>query len=451
MSSSTSNFSTLPRLPSEEGSPAIRDAWLDYERRAARVACIIGPVLAVVLLPAIANGWRYVLFLTPPTSSFDWWRGFTYRPALALAGGIALVPWIWLAALELQRKCSFICTVTVPLAATLGLCGVATFCAVLQTPAATWYFVEWAKLRTPNPSFARNTLFWEQRAFEVEGVSQPRTRVGLVGSSQVYSGIDSRQLAADLPASRVEKNCLAGLGPMQYPVLINRVDERGFDQVVCMISEFDMFREDDVPLNRLRWAANFAGIRRLWSTLSVEERWKNRATLADLAFACYCPVWRLRDAFQRTLFGYWWDISRIAPPADGRSQSNLAISGDLEAARESVHRNVRRTAFVEVNFKCFRLFAEHLVKNQVTLVVLEGQLHPCAEGRVPAGFRIETRCRMAEMAIAVGFIYLPQASLPALDQDDFADGYHLNGQGRSRLTVAVSRELRDLPHRVAYE
>ncbi|HEY3964473.1 MAG TPA: hypothetical protein VGM05_07925 [Planctomycetaceae bacterium] len=441
----------MPLLPSEEGRPEIRDAWLDYERRAALGACIIGPLLAVALIPAIANGLLYVLFLTPPAHSFDWSRGFTYRPALALAGGIALAPWIWFAALELERNCSFIRTATIPLAAIFGLCGVATFCAVLQSPAAAWYFVEWTKIRTPNPSFARNTLFWEQRAFEREGDSQARERVGLVGSSQVYSGIDARQLAADLPHSAVEKNCLAGFGPMQYPVLINRIDEREFNQVVCMISEFDMFREDDVPLNRLRWAANLAGVRRLWSTLPIEERRKNRAALADLEFASLCPGWRLRDAFQRTLFGYWWDISRVAPPADDRTRSILAISGDLEAARESVRRNVRRTAFVDVNFACFRSFAEHLVKNRVALVVLEGQLNPALRGEYPPEFRTETRHRMEEMANSVGYVYLSQASLPTLDRDDFADGYHLNDQGRHRLTAAVSRQLRDLPHRIADE
>src|SRR5207244_6546622 len=100
-----------------------------------------------------------------------------------------------------------------------------------------------------------------------------------------YMGVVASQLADDLPGSFVEKNCLAGLGPMQYPMLIDRIDERGADAVVGMISGFDMFRDDELPVNRLRWSANPGGLTRVLSTVPNDELWRNRGAIADLGFA----------------------------------------------------------------------------------------------------------------------------------------------------------------------
>ena len=47
---------------------------------------------------------------------------------------------------------------------------------------------------------------------------------------------------------------------MQYPFLLERILERRFDVIVCQLSEFDFYREDVVPVSRLRWGAGERGL-----------------------------------------------------------------------------------------------------------------------------------------------------------------------------------------------
>lgn len=449
MSLSTSNSSEQAALPVEGEPRRDRISWLDHERRIAFRVCAIAPPLSLAALPFVANWLLYVIYLTSPEGGFRWSRAFESKPAMAVCLCLAGLPLVWLCMLECERRWELLRRVSLswaafPWAALTGLLGAAAFCLVLELPRARWFFVEWAIVRTPNPSFARNTLHWEQRTFEqAYGFCDAGPEVGLIGSSQVYAGFDAQELCKEIAAERVEKDCLAGFGPLQYPMLISRIDERGFNEIVCWISEFDMFRDDEVPTNRLRWAANPAGLCRLWSVLSNGERWQNRASLADIGLASCVPAWRLREDFQRVILGYWWDIGRPKDSEPAPAGTVLAVSGDLEDAKLTLRQNVRRTELVDANFKSFRLFAEHFVKNRVTLVVLEGESHPQVMTVYPAEFRKETRRRLTEMAAEVGFDYVTQEKLPPVDAADFSDGYHLNDRGRGKMTRALGQLLRE--------
>ena len=127
------------------------------------------------------------------------------------------------------------------------------------------------------------------------------------------------------------------------------------------------------------------------------------------------------------------------------SDSVLAHSRDLDGSKISVRRNVRRTRFVDANFDCRRVFAEHLVKNSVTLVILEGQLHPDVMTVYSTEFRKETRRRLTEMATEIGFEHVSEWKLLHFDSADFWDGYHLNDRGRDKMTLALARLLRKRP------
>ena len=211
--------------------------------------------------------------------------------------------------------------------APLGLTSAAIFIVVASVAFSsnrlTWFFTEWAKLRTPNPSFARNTLFWEQRDFPEAGSRKIRPHLHAVGSSQINAVVDVDQLAQET-GRYVEKNALAGFGPIQYGYHWPRIVERKPDVIICWLSEFDFYREDAVPANRLRWAGDLRATATLMSQLSPLEAFENRGALADLAASSACPLWRHREHVHRTVCGYWWNVSKPRPGDDANALAPMA-------------------------------------------------------------------------------------------------------------------------------
>lgn len=414
--------------------------------------CLCSPFIGIAGWFIAAKALLTFLYLKPIASNASLLPTLQWKPALAIGLIGFVLPWAWLAGIDIERRLPK----RIPWAATLALLLVVTVSIALTHPRVNWFFVEWAILRTPNPSFARNTLFWQQSDFERTGEANSLLLpVRLVGSSQIYQGTDAALLVKECPLITVEKRCLAGFGPMQYPWLQDRILTPKPRLLVCWLSEFDFFREDDLPVNRLRWASTLDGCRRLESavdlpTVAISERWESishgenwhphyrddwsmRGGYADLLMAAVNPLWRVRDHVRRVVFGYWWDVSRssVESTEDG---PQLAQSSEMSEARESLRMNVGQKRMVETNFRSFRMFAEELQLRGISLLVLEGSSHPEATAVNPSEFRVETRQRLRAMSQEVQFNYREENAMPRFQSGDFADAYHLNTAGRQRLS-----------------
>lgn len=415
----------------------------DYsaEQRLVKWLGLISPFVAVALVPVIHRYLLTVLYLQPAAADWDLSVAYQSKASLAAAAMFPAFIGVWWVGLKLQSRLD---RSRLPWAALLSIAAVFVCSTPFLNSRLTWFFVEWAIPRTPNPSFARNTLFWEQRNFEYAGNKHPELRIGLIGSSQTYQGFDLALLASHLPSYGFEKNCLAGFGPVQYLFLLERIQERRFDVVVCHLSEFDLFREDVVPDSRLRWGSSRAGCASLFAELSLWQRFMNRGVLADLTCAAGLPLWRHRDHFRRVVIDYWWkqsDVPKVAA-ATGYQEVGSAEQLGFQAAVSSLQNNVGRKELVDVNFRCIEQFASRLKVQGTQLIVLEGQMQPKIRPLYDRdGLQQETRTRLAEMADRMGFEYLPQHELPALTNDDFADPYHLNASGRSKLSMFLTSYL----------
>jgi len=441
--------------------PISSNSLLPSEERWAWQLCRVSPVVGLIVWALSVRYLLYVLYLTPGTMS--WSQGFRWKPAILLGVVSALLPWVWYGSIRLQGVWESRVRVSrLPFAAILSLVWVGLICQAITHERGLWFLVEWAKVRTPNPSFARNTLFWEVQEFERRSTSQtPESVTGLVGSSQMYQGTDLDILARDCPGTAFEKNCLAGFGPIQYPWLEERLASRGFGRIVCWLSEFDFFRDDELPANRLRWSATFSGCNRLWVAADrplldartrwaaiaqgsnwvaqTDDHWDWRATYADLTFAAFVPVWRERDHIRRAAFHYWWNS---ATPSKHQLEPVLDHSADWDLARENLQRNIGRKRLVELNFAAFRLFAQRMNASGIELIVCEGTTDPRVTSAYDSQYRIETRKRLAAMSKDVGFTYLDCDQLPQFTESDFADPYHLNGRGRTRFSEFLARSIR---------
>lgn len=425
-------------LPEERTPHDLPREWGDVERLWACRACWWSPALGATAWLIAA---RYLL-VAVYLQSAEW----KWKPALAVGILVFFLPWLWLAGLQWQRRWWNGWHASIPVAAILAAGFVIAANIPWQIAPVRWFFVEWAKVRTSNPSFARNTLFWEQRNFESAGIArEPNHRLGLVGSSQVYQGFDLQKLANDLPGWSVEKACLAGFGPLQYALLQDRLDEREFHVVVTIWSEFDIFRDDIVPTNRLRWGSSPSGVFRVARAVKTPALlWENRSEFADLEFAAWVPVWRERDHLRRVLFGYWWNVSQPTTSPDARPI--LAESSGLAEALNHLHQHVYRTKLVDANFRALAGFAQSLRAHRTKLVVLEGVLHPAASAVYDQEFRRETRQRLQDLAAQEQFHYISAADLPEFTTTEFADAYHVNELGRARMSAVLARYLTE--HRI---
>lgn len=412
----------------------------DYsaEQRLVKWLGLVSPVVAIALVPVIHRYLLTILYLQSPAAGWDLSAAYRSKVSVAAAAVLPVFMGVWWLGIKLQPLLD---RSRVPCAAVLTIIAIPICSLPFANSRLTWFFVEWVIPRTPNPSFARNTLMWEQRNFESTGPAKAARSIGLVGSSQTYQGVDLDFLHSKLPVDHFEKNCLAGFGPMQYPFLLDRIRERQFDVIVCQLSEFDFFREDSVPVSRLRWGADVRGVERLSSSLSTRDRWNNRGEMADLWFAACVPLWRERDHIRRAVTDYWWKRSDPPPSAAG-GEVVLADAPGMADAIKHLQQNVGQKILVDANFRCFESFAAELKADGIRLIVLEGHVHPDARRAYDAsGMQAETRKRLQAMAETHAFQFLDVTVQPPFDADDFADAYHLNTAGRSKLTAFLSVQL----------
>jgi hypothetical protein len=427
------------------------------ETRCMQQWCRWSIVIAAIVWFLAARGLLWVLYLQPIRTG-DWWSVLTWKPAIACGLVTFIAPWVWRIALRWGDRRS---STTIPWSAGLAVLWLCLLSLVLVHPRGTWFFVEWAKVRTPNPSFARNTLMWAARDFEHAGSESAATRVTIVGSSQIYAATDLAVLQTMAPEVRFQKQCLAGFGPMQYPWLVERILAHRPHVVVCWLSEFDFYREDEWPVNRLRWASSLAGLQRLITATDVpvidltarietmkmgrnwggtyHDLWTQRGAAADLTLAAVSPIWRNRDHLRQTLFGYWWDRSR--PPTHSTPAVALAESADLDLARENLKQNMGRKTHVATNFRSFEQFVTRLKEHQIDVVIIEGETHPEALAVCDPAWRIDTRQRLIALSDLLELRYIPAESRTSFTVADFADPYHLNTAAQERFSRDLARLL----------
>jgi hypothetical protein len=317
--------------------------------------------------------------------------------------------------------------------------GLAALCVVWIHPRAQWFFIETSKIRLAPTTFPRALMFW--RGSDLKETWPRGNTVALLGSSQMNFAVDQDRLQTALPEKTVAKRALPGLGIMQYALLGDQLIERGASCAVCWISDFDAFREEAIPANRLRYFATLKNTRELAQVLGIAESWRNRGALADMFAAALCPLWRDRDVISRVAKDFWRPLGRMNAMDDPSTGSNPSGSHDKQGAH--LERLIRRTRLLEANFRSFNRFADTLSNHGVALVVFEGHTNPEAMANVNPAFRSETRQRIHRMAGIAGFTYVDETDMPALTAADFQDAYHLNDEARKRFTLYLADFLKN--------
>ncbi|MBB3206284.1 hypothetical protein FHS27_002093 [Rhodopirellula rubra] len=418
----------------------------DWERGLSTILLWSSPVILIVTWVGSATFGKTLLFLYPAASP----AGFISSKLGLVAGILAALSivlyWATLRTARIERANRL-----PGLSPLLCLLGLGLGGLLLQFPKSHWVFQESVKARTPQLEFSRNIIFMQQKLFTeapIEITPAPLSKVGLVGSSQINLGIDVEQLETWSGEGAVHKYCLPGMVPLQYQALSAPLAEKRLDVVVCWLSEFDFFRERELPTSRLRWCAETANVRDVFSVLTPNQAWFNRGHLADLATAVVTPLWSQREPIQMLSFRFWWRFDVGAPVASDEEQQVGARLADLDQGVKNAKQNIQRTPLVDANFQAFERFARRLTDAGTRLVIIEGESHPLTMEAYPPAFRAETREKLSELSRSVGFDFVTTDQRVQLETDDWRDAVHLNETGEAKLTNWLMNYLQESTNRL---
>ena len=235
--------------------------------------------------------WRSILFLQPPQGISS-----SVRP-VGIAGGLLLasIPVICWVSLSVQPKRLRGCWDVIAFTCAFALTLLTGF--LLDQDRMRFVLEEAVKSRATQTDFTRNIAFKQQllRQHRPE-VEIGKSRVLIIGSSQINLGIDAQQLQKDTGSEEVLSACMPGMVPLQYLALSGGVVEQRPTHVVCWLSEFDFFRETSLPTVRLRWCMDRENLipgrfRRCRPRSGLEIE----AKIADLTTARFTTLWQQRS------------------------------------------------------------------------------------------------------------------------------------------------------------
>jgi len=398
-------------------------AILETEAKVAGVVSFLAPLTVLLLAPVLRGLAHWLVVLQPPA---QWTRlaAFSSAGTWALFFVALLVPLAWRTVALRQARRGESIRQGLPVAALAAVVLFALANVILVQHRVFWTIDEASKIRLEPFSFLRALASWRT----TPAAASDQTTVLAVGSSQINSALCPDRFRLAAPSLGLIKRALPGLCAMQYAAAWPGLRACRPDFVVCWISEFDMFRDDELPVNRLRYFVTAAETAHIAADLGAAGLWRERGALADLATAALCPLWRHRDLLRNLATQLWWKAPPSPPASEAQRQRDFQRVVDGMAAA------VRRGRLLEANFLSFSRFARMVADSGAKLIVVEGSSHPAAMAVYDPAFRTETRLRLQAISRQTGFEYFSAAQMPAFSGADFADPAHLNADASACFT-----------------
>ncbi len=410
---------------------------LQTEHKVVVLICYVTPILSILLMPFLREYAGFFINLRLPAETNYLDNLFNYTNLLIVII-LSTFPLIWLGSIKLELHYGKVLYKRKPFAIGISIIFIVIASIAFKTERVQWFFLEAGKVRFEQSSFLRSLTFW--KCEEIDFVQEKKKHQLLfLGSSQVNKGVDGKLLAAKSPELQVRVKALPGFSILQYQMLTDDIIKQKPDLIACWISEFDTFREQQIPANRLRYFATFYQTLQLSKLMGMKRLWHNRGQMADVYFASFMTFWCDRDMFKKLILDFWW-------PCLPFQKNNIETGNEAFLQHvKSLGRNIQQTDLVETNFDSLELFAKAIVKNGIKLYILEGINHPVAMPIYDPGstFRRETRNRLRSMADRIGFCYVDESQIPVFDASDFADVVHLNDEARNRFTCFLADYFAD--------
>jgi len=401
------------------------------ELRGLRRIAWLFPLLGFPLGLLIARGLWGAILLSP---SFlpDHWMGWITPKGLLLGSALSVIPILWWMGIQLERR-----TGTAlrrwPVAPLLGALGMLLSGFLFQTNSCQSIFWQAVRIRAGTQFLAREISLLRENASSLRSqASQMEPGLVLLGSSQMIHAIDMPSLAesTSLPVFR---RAVAGLFPTELVASQEFSDFHPDNQLVLMLSGFDLGARDDLYTDAIRPLSTHDGLYNVLAAAPYSfwrQQWRS---IVDLSLAAECDLWRSRD-YARFLLQHPFEVANMATEtreqasdlSQKRAYEELGNNRQMvDLCKASLHR-----FFKEMSGRC----------RQIT--VFEGRVNPA----YPSGNLDAMTLEMHEFLLQeeelghIRYIQLAEQEM-VLPDTAWRDMTHVSPIGRTIYTEMFARVL----------
>ena len=344
---------------------------------------------------------------------------------------LSLIPAFWWLTILLERKAGPWLR-RWPAATLLGVAGFLLVEGLFRSFPAQSILWQSVRARAGNHYLARElSLLREDTAYCFHAGN---TSPGLViiGPSQLIYGIDYPRLT-ELIGLPVYKRAVAGLFPTELTASQGFSDFNSENQLLLMVSGFDIGARSDWYPDAIRPLATAAGMRNLvaaapWPFLL--QRWR---AWVDLEFAAHCELWRSRD-YLRFITEHPFSPARMDW---AREQKKVA------AAQQKAYQDLgTRTEMVDLCLQSLTRFFQDMSERSQQIIVFEGQVNSEYPSKNRAKLNKQARdfFFQQEQRGLIRYVPLEEQDIP-LTRSAWKDMTHVSESGKTLFTEMFGRVL----------
>jgi len=228
----------------------------------------------------------------------------------------------------------------------------------------------------------------------------------------------------------VIRRSMYGMTPLKALSMLAYVPFRPDDICVQYLSEFDFTNQKEFPFDWFRPYASWKTLPDVMRCVAPSVRAWHWRQGVDYALAATFECWSARDFFRQMVF-HFWDASGV-PTAGSVSPDRADF---VAQGRAALH-------FSSAEQKAFRVFAQELSKQQVSLVVFEGDVNPSIYSPERLQAKAEIRKELAGFSGMKDYRYVSREEQGlSFGPEHWLDTTHLDLAGREMLTRRMAQEL----------
>ena len=268
---------------------------------------------------------------------------------------------------------------------------------------------------------------------------QEKCTVLITGSSQTREGFDIDYLNnrfTECGAGFYNLGLSGNGSPIQMYMITDRLIDVKPDVIVYM--PFVGTMNSNYSFALLKYGFEPKIMPYFLKTLGVKEIFDKQSYFIDAFTAKYIVVFKYRESIQRIISNFLKAVIsgeyRSKPTLFAYEKSRPGSYYETEISKAKGNR-YNETRYTQMNKSLFTLFAEDVLKNDASLIVITGPTHPKIKKCYKEALDTAYDKYFNEQARELGFIYISEKQLPKFTEQDFIDFTHLNATGRNKLSA----------------
>ena len=386
---------------------------------------------------AIANGlWASILMDTTylPHTPMGW----VSIKGICLGLIFALLPWLWRLGIWIEQH-RVLALRQWPAAPLLAIAGVLLANAGLETRTGQSIFWQTVRARAGDRHDARELSLLREDSSACQSYT-PSPGAVLMGSSQMVYGFDLARVTQQTHMP-IYRRAVAGLFIAELVASQKFADFNSNNQLILMLSGFDLGARDDIYPDILRPLSTTTGLRHVRTAASWPFFFRHWRTFVDLSFASICDLWRSRD-YARIVLQH--------PFSASHSDSSESATPIQLAQQKAYHELGSNPEMIELCLNSLAGFLSEMAAQTTKIIVLEGRVNPAYPSKQIFALSQKMRDFLFTQQQLGHIRYIPvEEQNLDIPNSAWRDMTHVNSVGRELYTDMLIRILQpNLPSAV---